>query len=60
MTSGEYNITAGLMYSLPLKVSETSYKIIDDIIINSKIAHLIKLSENELLNERDIVRKFLP
>jgi hypothetical protein len=48
------------MYSLPLKVSETSYKVIDDVIINSKIAHLIKLSENELLNERDIVRKFLP
>jgi hypothetical protein len=48
------------MYSLPLKVSEISYKVIDDIIINSKIANLIKLSENELLSERDIVRKFLP
>jgi malate dehydrogenase len=60
MTSGEYDITAGLMYSLPLKVGEMSFKVIDDIIINSKITNLIKLSENELLNERDIVRKFLP
>ena len=60
MTSGEYDITAGLMYSLPLKVSEMSFKVIDDIITNSKITNLIKLSENELLNERDIVRKFLP
>ena len=60
MTSGEYDITAGLMYSLPLKVNEMSFKVIDDIIINSKITNLIKLSENELLNERDIVRKFLP
>jgi hypothetical protein len=48
------------MYSLPLKVGEMSFKVIDDIIINSKITNLIKLSENELLNERDIVRKFLP
>ena len=60
MTSGEYDITAGLMYSLPLKVGEMSFKVIDDIIINSKITNLIKLSENELLNERGTVKKFLP
>ena len=60
MTSGEYNITSGLMFSLPVKVSGISYKVLDDIIINPKVAELIKLSEDELKKERDIVRNFLP
>ena len=60
MTSGEYDITAGLMFSLPLNISESSYDVIHDININSKIADLIKLSEKELLKERDIVRQYLP
>jgi malate dehydrogenase len=60
MTSGEYDITKGLMFSLPLSISENSYSIISDVIINSKITDLIKLSEKELLKERDIVRQYLP
>ncbi len=60
MTSGEYDITEGLMFSLPLSISENSYRVIPDININSKIADLIKLSEKELLKERDIVKQYLP
>ena len=59
-TSGEYDITEGLMFSLPLSISENSYKVIPDVNINSKIADLIKLSEKELLKERDIVKQYLP
>ena len=60
MTSGEYDITKGLMFSLPLSICESSYKVIPDVNINSKVAELIKLSEKELLKERDIVKQYLP
>lgn len=60
MTSGEYGITAGLMFSLPLSVSENSFKVINGVNINPNLVDLIKLSEAELLKERDIVNKYLP
>ena len=60
MASGEYDITEGLMFSLPLSISENSYRVIPDVDINSKVADLIKLTEKELLKERDIVKQYLP
>lgn len=60
MTSGEYDITSGLMFSLPLNMSESSYRVITDVNVNTKIIDLIKSSEQELLKERDIVKQYLP
>jgi malate dehydrogenase len=60
MTGGEYEISSGLMFSLPLNVTNKGYNVIKDININPDIDSLIKLSEQELLKERDIVKSFLP
>ena len=48
------------MFSLPVKVSSESYHVIEDINVQKSISNLIKISENELVNERDIIREYLP
>ena len=60
MTSGEYDIESGLMFSLPLNVTSEGYQVIKDLKIDTYIETLIKLSEKELLKERDIVKSYLP
>jgi malate dehydrogenase len=60
MTSGEYDIESGLMFSLPLIVTDKGYNVIEDLRIDAYIETLIKLSEKELLKERDIVKSYLP
>jgi malate dehydrogenase len=60
MTSGEYDIESGLMFSLPLIVTDKGYNVIEDLRIEAYIEKLIKLSEKELLKERDIVKSYLP
>ena len=60
MTSGEYDIESGLMFSLPLNVTSEGYQVIKDLKIDTYTEKLIKLSEKELLKERDIVKSYLP
>ena len=60
LSSGEYDISPGLMFSLPLNVSSSAYSVKEDIDIEPSIAKLIKASESELKKERDIVKQFLP
>ena len=60
ITSGEYDIEAGLMFSLPLIVTNKGYNVIENLRIDAYIETLIKLSEKELLKERDIVKSYLP
>ena len=60
LSSGEYDISPGLMFSLPLNVSSSAYSVKEDIDIEPSIAKLIKASESELKKERDIVKRFLP
>ncbi len=60
ISSGEYNITSNLMFSFPINVRRGSYSVIDDVIIDSSLTELIKISEAELIKERDIVRQYLP
>jgi hypothetical protein len=48
------------MFSLPLNVTSEGYQVIKDLKIDTYIETLIKLSEKELLKERDIVKSYLP
>ena len=48
------------MFSLPLIVTDKGYNVIEDLRIDAYIETLIKLSEKELLKERDIVKSYLP
>ena len=60
MTKGEYDVTPGLMFSLPVEIHNGVINVINNISINSSLISLIKKSEDELLKERDIVRQYLP
>tara|TARA_Y100000768_G_scaffold283659_1_gene218264 strand:- start:1217 stop:2182 length:966 start_codon:yes stop_codon:yes gene_type:complete len=60
MTSGEYDITPNLMFSLPVEINNSNINVINDINVNPSLINLIKKSEDELLKERDIVRQYLP
>jgi len=60
MTQGEYDVTPGLMFSLPVEIHNGVINVINNISINSSLISLIKKSEDELLKERDIVRQYLP
>ena len=60
MTSGEYDITPDLMFSLPVKANNGTLSVIENIKIHTSLRDLIKKSEEELLKERDIVKQYLP
>ena len=60
LSSGEYNITPDIMFSYPVVVDGGSYKIKDDINIHQSLSESLKVTEEELIKERDIVKKYLP
>ena len=60
LSTGEYNISPDLMFSFPLTINDGTYTVIDNIDINDSLIALIKQTEEELLKERDIVKKYLP
>jgi len=60
LSTGEYNISPNLMFSFPLTINDGTYTVIDNIDINDSLIALIKQTEEELLKEREIVKKYLP
>ena len=48
------------MFSFPLAINNGTYSINENIDINESLTKLIKLSEEELIKEREIVKKYLP
>ncbi len=59
LSTGEYNISPDLMFSFPLTINGGTFTVIDNIDINDSLIALIKQTEEELLKERDIVKKYL-
>ena len=60
MSNGEYDIRPDLMFSMPLKICDGAYKVEENIKINDSLIDLIKITEEELVQERDIVKQYLP
>lgn len=60
LSTGEYNISPDLMFSFPLTINGGTFTVIDNIDINDSLIALIKQTEEELLKEREIVKKYLP
>ena len=48
------------MFSFPLTINGGTFTVIDNIDINDSLIALIKQTEEELLKEREIVKKYLP
>lgn len=54
-----YEISDGIFFSFPLKVSSSNVSIIDGLDISDSSMHYIKATEKELLVERDIIKDIL-
>lgn len=60
VSSGQYGIPSGLIYSMPLFSADgTSYKVLEDFNIDDSARARIDASAAELLSERDVVKDLL-
>jgi malate dehydrogenase len=59
-SSGEYGQTPGVYYSYPVVCANGDYKIVQGLPISPKSAEKMKITNEELVGERDIVRKVMP
>lgn len=60
VSSGQYGIPSGLIYSMPLHVVDgKNYKVIDDFVVDEKARQRIDASAKELTDERDVVKDLL-
>lgn len=58
-SDGSYGITEGLIYSFPVKCKDGDWSIVNDISINDFSKNKMKLTEVELIEERDAVSHLL-
>ena len=58
-SDGSYGITEGLIYSFPVKCKDGDWSIVNDISINDFSKKKMKLTEVELIEERDAVSHLL-
>ena len=59
VSSGNYGIAQGLMYSFPSKCKNACYEIVQNLDINDFGLTMLKATEKELLEERDMVKDLL-
>ncbi len=60
MSDGSYGVSEGLMFSMPVICKNNSYEVVRDLDIDELSVERIKLSENELLEERSMIEDLLP
>lgn len=60
-SNGEYNVAPGLFFSYPVRTNPGgTYNIVSNLHIDAFSEAKIKITENELLSERDAVKDYLP
>ena len=59
MSSNPYNIDDQIFFSYPLNISKEKIDIIDGIELSEESEKYIKVSEKELISERDIIKDLL-
>ena len=59
VSDGSYGITSGLMYSFPVTCRDGNHEIVQDLEINEFSREKMKITENELIEERDAIRNLL-
>jgi malate dehydrogenase len=60
MSDGSYGIAEGIYYSFPVVCRFGRYEIIQDISINNFGTDMMKATENELLEEKQLIEHLLP
>ena len=58
-SAGDYGITEGLMYSFPVRCKNGSYEVVHDLHMDDFSTEMTKITEKELLEERDAVKALL-
>lgn len=58
-SDGSYGIAEGLVYSFPVKIENGEYRIVQDLPVNEFSREKMRLSEEELILERDMVKHLL-
>ena len=59
VSDGSYGITSGLVYSYPVTCEDGRYQIVQDLEINEFSRDRMRVTENELIEERDALRGLL-
>ena len=58
-SDGSYGVTEGLMYSFPVTVRDGQYHVVQDLPISEFSRERMRLTEAELITEREMVRHLL-
>ena len=58
-SDGSYGITKGIIYSFPVTCQNGSYSIVQNLDIDEFSKECMKLTENELLEERSAIEHLL-
>ena len=58
-SDGSYGISSGLIYSYPVICRNGGYEIVQNLEINAYSKEKMKITENELIEERDAIRDLL-
>lgn len=58
-SKGEYGVTKGLIFSYPVTCSNGKWKIVEGLTVSDESRERIKKTENELIQERDMVQELL-
>lgn len=58
-SNGEYGITKGLFYSFPVTCKDGKWKIVEGLEISEEQRKRMKLTEDELVKEREFVQNML-
>lgn len=59
LSNGEYGITNGLIFSFPLKSYKGNFEIIKKLKLNDFQKEMLKVTENELIREKEMVSSLL-
>ena len=59
ISNNSYGIDSEIFFSFPLNVTDSSFSIINNLVISEAAINYIKKSEAELISERDIIKDIL-
>ena len=57
--NNSYGIDSEIFFSFPLNITDSSFSIINNLVISEAASNYIKKSEAELISERDIIKDIL-
>lgn len=59
LSNGEYGIEKNIIYSFPVIVENQKYKIVENVPIGEEQINMMKITEAELLKEKDLINHLL-